>query len=94
MTRTREENAADLAYQEAQAGLASEQEDRIRAGTPAPGMKLYRVGIQECHVRYVEVEARDEAHAKERAGDGGGVGIGELEFSHAMDSACWSVKEV
>ena len=57
-------------------------------------MKLYEVGIMEVHVNTIEVMAETPEKAKEKAKEMAQDGELNLEYSHTMASALWTVEEV
>jgi hypothetical protein len=53
----------------------------------------YRVGIQEVHVRTVEVEAESAREARGMAGNAPPGDEVDVEYSHTLDEDTWDVEE-
>ena len=58
-------------------------------------MKLYRVGIRELHIRYIDVQAESEAEAKDLADNAACLGItGDLQYIDDFNKSTWDVEEM
>ena len=55
-------------------------------------MKTYTVNVREVHVNSYTVKAESEDEAKDLVADGQGDMMDDmLEFSHSLDTDCWTV---
>ena len=58
-------------------------------------MNLYRVGIRELHIRYVNVQAESEAEAKDLADHAACLGVtGDLQYIDDYNKSEWDVEEM